>query len=140
MFLFPLSLSSVDYPVLFLSSPLRYSARPPPPVRRTPSPNSTGPPSDNACCVSTGHQINLDEFYDLYLAISLQFQKEASPSWFEKYPSFYHSALCKYLKGFVRSSIFGYIIFSILALNLVTVIIFRRANRVNRVELELDFV
>ncbi|XP_031474230.1 two pore calcium channel protein 1A [Nymphaea colorata] len=68
-------------------------------------------------------KINLDEFYDLCLAISLQFQKEASPSWFEKYPSFYHSALCKYLKGFVRSSIFGYIIFSILALNLVTVII-----------------
>ncbi|KAF3795161.1 hypothetical protein EJ110_NYTH05795 [Nymphaea thermarum] len=94
MFLFPLSLSSVDYPVLFLSSPLRDSARPPPPVRRRPSPDSTGPPSGNACCVSTGHQglhkhgrgwnrgrretqgallhsINLDEFYDLCLAISL---------------------------------------------------------------------
>ncbi|CAN6443653.1 unnamed protein product [Victoria cruziana] len=68
-------------------------------------------------------KINLDEFYDLCFAISLQFQKEASPSWFEKYPSFYHSASIEYLKGFVRSSKFGYIIFSILVLNLVTVII-----------------
>lgn len=45
------------------------------------------------------------------------------PSWFEKYPSFYHSPACEKLKAFVRSSIFENVIGFILILNLVAVII-----------------
>ncbi|KAJ9686327.1 hypothetical protein PVL29_015294 [Vitis rotundifolia] len=68
-------------------------------------------------------KINLDEFFDLCNAITLSFQKEDSPSWFERYPSFYHSPACEKLKAFVRSSIFGNMIAVILVLNLVAVII-----------------
>ncbi|KAF9610927.1 hypothetical protein IFM89_025737 [Coptis chinensis] len=67
--------------------------------------------------------INLDEFNDLCNAIALRFQKEASPSLFEKCPSFYHAPLTEKLKDFVRGPVFGYIIAAILMLNLVTVII-----------------
>ncbi|KAG1367886.1 two pore calcium channel protein 1 [Cocos nucifera] len=68
-------------------------------------------------------KINLEEFTDLCNAIALRFQKEPSPSWFENYPSFYHSPLCKNLKAFVRSPMFGYIIVFVLVLNLVAVVI-----------------
>lgn len=68
-------------------------------------------------------KINLEEFTDLCNAIALRFQKEASPSWFERYPSFYHSPHCKRLKAFVRSSTFGYIIAFVLILNFVAVVI-----------------
>nr|CAD1834440.1 unnamed protein product [Ananas comosus var. bracteatus] len=68
-------------------------------------------------------KINLEEFTDLCNAIALKFQKEPSPSCFEKYPSFYHSPPCEKLKAFVRSNLFEYIIVSILILNLVAVII-----------------
>nr|XP_010924550.1 two pore calcium channel protein 1 isoform X1 [Elaeis guineensis]XP_019706790.1 two pore calcium channel protein 1 isoform X1 [Elaeis guineensis]XP_019706791.1 two pore calcium channel protein 1 isoform X1 [Elaeis guineensis]XP_019706792.1 two pore calcium channel protein 1 isoform X1 [Elaeis guineensis]XP_019706793.1 two pore calcium channel protein 1 isoform X1 [Elaeis guineensis]XP_029121059.1 two pore calcium channel protein 1 isoform X1 [Elaeis guineensis] len=68
-------------------------------------------------------KINLEEFTDLCNAIALRFQKEPSPSWFENCPSFYHSPLCKNLKAFVRSPMFGYVIVFILVLNLVAVVI-----------------
>ncbi|KAF9610881.1 hypothetical protein IFM89_025343 [Coptis chinensis] len=66
--------------------------------------------------------INLDEFNDLWNAIAWRFQKDASPSLFEKCP-FYHAPLTEKLKDFVRGPMFGYIISAILMLNLVTVII-----------------
>lgn len=72
---------------------------------------------------SNDFKINLDEFFDLCNAITLSFQKEDSQSWFERYPSFYHSPACEKLKAFVRSSIFGNMIAVILVLNLVAVII-----------------
>lgn len=72
---------------------------------------------------SNDFKINLDEFFDLCNAITLSFQKEDSLSWFERYPSFYHSPACEKLKAFVRSSIFGNMIAVILVLNLVAVII-----------------
>uniref|UniRef100_A0A7N0UKT4 EF-hand domain-containing protein n=1 Tax=Kalanchoe fedtschenkoi TaxID=63787 RepID=A0A7N0UKT4_KALFE len=68
-------------------------------------------------------KINLDEFTDLCNAISLRFQKEDTPSWFEKYPYIYHSPFSQKLKAFVRGPTFGYIIAFILLLNLVAVII-----------------
>lgn len=68
-------------------------------------------------------KINVDEFYDLCNAIALRFRKEDSPSWLEKYPSFYHSPLSEKLKAFVRGPKFGYIVVVILLLNLVTVVI-----------------
>ncbi|XP_020702089.1 two pore calcium channel protein 1 isoform X1 [Dendrobium catenatum] len=68
-------------------------------------------------------KINLEEFTDLCNAIALRFQKEATPSCFENYPSFYHSPQCEKLKAFVRSSTFGYIIAFVLVLNLIAVII-----------------
>ncbi|XP_068664764.1 two pore calcium channel protein 1A-like [Aristolochia californica] len=68
-------------------------------------------------------KINLDEFSDLCNAIALRFEKEAVPSWFEAYPSFYHSPSCEKFKAFIKSPLFGYIIASILVLNLVAVII-----------------
>ncbi|XP_072966667.1 two pore calcium channel protein 1 [Typha angustifolia] len=68
-------------------------------------------------------KINLEEFNDLCNAIALKFQKEALPSWFEKYPSFYRSPPCEKLKAFVRSTLFEYIVIFILVLNLVAVII-----------------
>ncbi|KAK9285308.1 hypothetical protein L1049_024499 [Liquidambar formosana] len=68
-------------------------------------------------------KINMDEFADLCNAIALRFQKEDSPPWFEKFPSFYHSPLSKKLKSFVRSPKFEYLIIFILLLNLVAVII-----------------
>ncbi|KAG0489324.1 hypothetical protein HPP92_008135 [Vanilla planifolia] len=68
-------------------------------------------------------KINLEEFTDLCNAIALRFQKEASPSCFQKYPWFYYSPQCERLKAFVRSPTFGYIIAFVLVLNLVTVVI-----------------
>ncbi|CAA7397495.1 unnamed protein product [Spirodela intermedia] len=68
-------------------------------------------------------KINVDEFTDLCNAIALKFQKEAAPSWFEYYPSFYHSHTCKCLKEFVRSSTFENLVAFVLVLNLVAVII-----------------
>ncbi len=55
--------------------------------------------------------------FDLMLYIFLQ------PSYLEKYPSFYHSALCERLKSFVRSPLFEYIVIFVLLMNLVAVII-----------------
>ncbi|XP_039117349.1 two pore calcium channel protein 1 [Dioscorea cayenensis subsp. rotundata] len=68
-------------------------------------------------------KINLEEFTDLCNAIALRFQKEPLPSWFEQYPSFYHSQPCKKFKAFVQGPIFGYIVAFVLFLNLVAVII-----------------
>ncbi|XP_062152859.1 two pore calcium channel protein 1-like isoform X1 [Alnus glutinosa] len=68
-------------------------------------------------------KINLDEFADLCNAIALKFQKEDSPSCFERFPSFYHSPFSKKLKSFVRNAKFGYIVSFILILNLLTVIV-----------------
>ncbi|KAK8949371.1 Two pore calcium channel protein 1 [Platanthera zijinensis] len=68
-------------------------------------------------------KINLEEFTDLCNAIALRFEKEVSPSYFENYPSFYHSHWCEKLKAFVRSPTFGNIIAFVLALNLVAVVI-----------------
>ncbi|KAH7651703.1 Voltage-gated potassium channels domain-containing protein [Dioscorea alata] len=68
-------------------------------------------------------KINLEEFTDLCNAIALRFQKEPLPSWFEQYPSFYHSLPCKKFKAFVHGPIFGYIVAFVLVLNLVAVII-----------------
>ncbi|KAI5338962.1 hypothetical protein L3X38_018234 [Prunus dulcis] len=68
-------------------------------------------------------QINLEEFTDLCNAIGLRFPKEDTPSFFEKFPSFYHSLLSEKLKAFVRSPKFGYIISFILIVNLVAVIV-----------------
>ncbi|XP_068638462.1 two pore calcium channel protein 1A-like [Aristolochia californica] len=68
-------------------------------------------------------KINLDEFADLCNAIALRFEKETAPSWFENYPSFYHSPSCENFKAFIKSPMFGYIIAFILVLNLVAVII-----------------
>ncbi|XP_040370436.1 two pore calcium channel protein 1B isoform X2 [Rosa chinensis] len=68
-------------------------------------------------------KINLDEFTDLCNAIALRFQKEDTPSWFEKVPSFYHSPFSEKLKAFIRSPKFGYIISFILIINLSAVIV-----------------
>ncbi|KAJ6360875.1 hypothetical protein OIU77_004825 [Salix suchowensis] len=68
-------------------------------------------------------KINLDEFEDLCNAIALRFQKEDAPSYFEYLPSIYHSPFSKKLKAFVRSPKFGYIISSILVINLMAVMI-----------------
>ncbi|KAB1209932.1 Two pore calcium channel protein 1 [Morella rubra] len=68
-------------------------------------------------------KINLDEFADLCNAIARKFQKEDSPSCFEKCSSFYHSHFSEKLKGFVRSPKFGYIVSFILVLNLFAVIV-----------------
>ncbi|XP_052302480.1 two pore calcium channel protein 1 isoform X3 [Populus trichocarpa] len=67
-------------------------------------------------------KINLDEFEDLCNAIALRFQKEDVPSYFEYLPSIYHSLFSEKLKEFVRSPKFGYIISSILVMNLLAVI------------------
>ncbi|KAJ3670634.1 hypothetical protein LUZ60_008060 [Juncus effusus] len=68
-------------------------------------------------------KINLEEFYELCNAIALKFQKEPSPSFLEKYPAFYHSALCEKLKTFVKSHYFEYAVISVLILNFIAVII-----------------
>ncbi|CAL9756092.1 unnamed protein product [Musa acuminata subsp. burmannicoides] len=68
-------------------------------------------------------KINLEEFTDLCNAIALRFQKEASPSWFENYPTFYRSPPCEKFKAFVQSPMFGYIVAFVLVVNLVAVII-----------------
>ncbi|OWM78652.1 hypothetical protein CDL15_Pgr002823 [Punica granatum] len=68
-------------------------------------------------------KINLDEFDDLCNAIALRFQKEDTPSLFERCPRVYNSLISKKLKDFVRSPKFGYIISFVLLLNLVAVII-----------------
>lgn len=67
-------------------------------------------------------KINLDEFEDLCNAIALRFQKEDVPSYFEYLPSIYHSPFSEKLKEFVRSPKFGYLISSILVMNLLAVI------------------
>ncbi|KAF6155825.1 hypothetical protein GIB67_039156 [Kingdonia uniflora] len=67
--------------------------------------------------------INLEEFSELCNAIAVKFEKEASPSWLEYYPSLYHSRSATKLKAFVKSPTFGYIVVFILMLNLVAVII-----------------
>ncbi|XWS39459.1 hypothetical protein CRYUN_Cryun18bG0056000 [Craigia yunnanensis] len=67
-------------------------------------------------------KINLDEFTDLCNAIALRFQKEDSPSLFERF-QIYHSPLSENLKAFVRSPKFGYIVSFILILNLFAVIV-----------------
>ncbi|KAK7845063.1 two pore calcium channel protein 1, partial [Quercus suber] len=67
-------------------------------------------------------KINLNEFSYLCNAIALKFPKEECESRFEYFP-FYNSPCSKKLKGFVRSPIFGYIISSILILNLFAVIV-----------------
>ncbi|WRX13428.1 Ion transport domain - like 3 [Theobroma cacao] len=66
--------------------------------------------------------INLDEFTDLCNAIGLRFQKEDSPSLFERFP-IYRSPFSENLKAFVQSPKFGYIVSIILILNLFAVII-----------------
>lgn len=68
-------------------------------------------------------KINLEEFTDLCNAIALRFQKEASPSCFERFPTFYHSPPCERFKAFVRSPTFGHIVAFVLVLNLAAVII-----------------
>ncbi|KAI3949410.1 hypothetical protein MKW92_040471 [Papaver armeniacum] len=68
-------------------------------------------------------KINLEEFWKLSNAIAFKFKKGEVPSWFDHYPNFYHSHLSKKLKGFVRSSKFGYIVVFFLLLNVVAVII-----------------
>ncbi|XP_058220116.1 two pore calcium channel protein 1B isoform X1 [Rhododendron vialii] len=68
-------------------------------------------------------KINMDEFADLCHAIAMQFQKEDSPSCFEKFPAFYHSCMSEKLKAFVQGPMFGYVVAFILILNLVAVII-----------------
>ncbi|CAL5403663.1 unnamed protein product [Camellia sinensis] len=68
-------------------------------------------------------KINLDEFDDLCNAIALQFQKEDSPSCFEKFPTVYHSPLSENLNAFVRSPKFEYLVVFILILNLAAVIV-----------------
>lgn len=72
---------------------------------------------------SRDFKINMNEFDDLCNAIALKFQKEDIPSWFEGYPSIYHSVFSKKLKAFVRSPTFGYAVSFILILNLIAVII-----------------
>ncbi|KAJ7948317.1 Two pore calcium channel protein 1 [Quillaja saponaria] len=67
-------------------------------------------------------KINVDEFADICNAIALKFQKEDVPSYFEYFPSVYHSPFSKKLKAFVRSPKFGYIVSFILILNLFAVI------------------
>ncbi|VFR02665.1 unnamed protein product [Cuscuta campestris] len=68
-------------------------------------------------------KIDLDEFFDLCKAISLRFQKEESLPIFETFPNLYHSTTSEKLRNFVRSPKFGYIIVSILIINLVAVVI-----------------
>ncbi|PRQ49851.1 putative Two pore calcium channel protein [Rosa chinensis] len=68
-------------------------------------------------------KINLDEFTDLCNAIALKFQKEDTPSWFEKFPLCYHSPFSEKLKAFIQSPKFGYIISFILIINLSAVIV-----------------
>lgn len=77
----------------------------------------------NELDASGDFRINLEEFTDLCNAIALKFQKEATPSWFEKFPSFYHSLPCEKLKAFVRSPTFEYVVVFLLVLNLVAVVI-----------------
>ncbi|RZC47818.1 hypothetical protein C5167_040764 [Papaver somniferum] len=72
---------------------------------------------------SQDFKINLEEFWKLSNAIAFKFKKAEVPSWFDYYPNFYNSHLSKKLKGFVRSSKFGYIVFFFLLLNVVAVII-----------------
>ncbi|KAK8605735.1 hypothetical protein V6N13_102508 [Hibiscus sabdariffa] len=67
-------------------------------------------------------KINLDEFTDLCNAIGLRFQKEDTPSLFERF-QIYRSPFSENLKAFVRSPKFGYIISFILILNLFAVIV-----------------
>ncbi|XP_057461389.1 two pore calcium channel protein 1A-like [Actinidia eriantha] len=68
-------------------------------------------------------KINWDEFADLCNAIALQFQKEDVPSIFETFPTIYRSSFSETLKSFVRGPKFGYVVASILVLNLVAVVI-----------------
>ncbi|XVF66835.1 hypothetical protein PTKIN_Ptkin10aG0069700 [Pterospermum kingtungense] len=88
-------------------------------------------------------KINLDEFTDLCNAIALRFQKEDSPSLFERFP-FYHSPLSENLKAFVRSPKFGYAVSFILIVNLFAVIIETTLdienNSAQKVWQEVEFV
>uniref|UniRef100_A0A0D3ESH0 Two pore calcium channel protein 1 n=1 Tax=Oryza barthii TaxID=65489 RepID=A0A0D3ESH0_9ORYZ len=68
-------------------------------------------------------KVTSEEFATLCNTIAIKFQKEPPPSYLEKYPSFYHSALCERLKSFVRSPLFEYIVIFVLLMNLVAVII-----------------
>ncbi|BAD73469.1 putative two-pore calcium channel [Oryza sativa Japonica Group] len=68
-------------------------------------------------------KVTSEEFATLCNTIAIKFQKEPPPSYLEKYPSFYHSALCEWLKSFVRSPLFEYIVIFVLLMNLVAVII-----------------
>lgn len=68
-------------------------------------------------------KINLDEFSDLCHAIALRFPKEDSLSCLERYPALYHSPASEKLKAFVRSPTFGYIVASILVINLIAVVV-----------------
>lgn len=72
---------------------------------------------------SNDFKINLNEFEDLCNAIAMRFEREDTPSWFERFPSFYHSPRCEKLKTFVRSPKFGNFIALVLILNFVAVII-----------------
>ncbi|PON49665.1 Parvalbumin [Parasponia andersonii] len=93
---------------------------------------------------SRDFKINLEEFTDLCNAIALRFQKEDTPSCFEKFPSLYHSPLSENLKAFIRSPKFGYIISFILIVNLVAVIIETTLdienNSAQKVWQEVEFV
>nr|XP_043623765.1 two pore calcium channel protein 1A [Erigeron canadensis] len=66
-------------------------------------------------------KINAEEFNDLCNAIALKFQKEDTEPWLKKFP-FYNSSLSEGLKGFVKSTTFGYVVAFALLLNLVAVI------------------
>ncbi|XWS68638.1 hypothetical protein CRYUN_Cryun04dG0108000 [Craigia yunnanensis] len=71
---------------------------------------------------SRDFKIDLDEFTDLCNAIALRFQKEDSPSIFERF-QLYKSPFSENLKAFIRSPKFGYVVSFILILNLFAVII-----------------
>ncbi|KAK4577570.1 hypothetical protein RGQ29_027906 [Quercus rubra] len=89
-------------------------------------------------------KINLNEFSYLCNAIALKFPKEECESCFEYFPSVYNSPCSKKLKGFVRSPMFGYIISSILILNLFAVILETTLdienNSAQKVWQEVEFV
>ncbi|KAM3697428.1 hypothetical protein ACB098_06G111700 [Castanea mollissima] len=89
-------------------------------------------------------KINLNEFSYLCNAIALKFPKEECESCFEYFPSVYNSPCSKKLKGFVRSPMFGYIISSILILNLFAVIVETTLdidnNSAQKVWQEVEFV
>ncbi|KAJ7948316.1 Two pore calcium channel protein 1 [Quillaja saponaria] len=77
------------------------------------------------CALDDSHdnKINMDEFANICNAIALKFQKEDDQSYFDYFPSIYHSPFSMKLKAFVWSPIFGYIVSFILILNLFAVII-----------------
>ncbi|KAL0001937.1 hypothetical protein SO802_015718, partial [Lithocarpus litseifolius] len=89
-------------------------------------------------------KIDLNEFFYLCNAIALKFPKEERESCFEYFPSVYNSPCSKKLKGFVQSPMFGYIISSILILNLFAVIVETTLdienNSAQKVWQEVEFV